>query len=244
MSPIRLATCSLHGPESGSGATFFVQTLRICQFVQAPWFEDPELLLQGSVHKRFSLHEDVIWLEAAAVQLGPVISDVSSATADPELYIDQKDFLEMHDTKFQRLWFLWGPDGKNAHKRHDCCGCVGGCTFFGKNSNGPRFFTAERLDASENDTGVGGFGSDGGFYEDGGMLDSGARPLMYSRDASLDALGPSFMDHTPMGSVEAFTRRRYHVSASESSSPKMHRSAYYQTTDGAELDPRAGEDIE
>lgn len=226
--PIRLATCSLHSSESSSGVSLFIQTIKLRQFVCTPWPERTQ-----HARRPLSLVENSTWLQAAAVQLGPVVSDVSSATSNPELYQEQKDFLEMHDTKFQRLWFLWEPQEQFPGKRHGCCGCTGGCNFFGKNSNGPRFFTAEKLDASENDTGIGGFGSDTGFYDDGDIVDSGARPLMYSRSADLDALGSNYFDRTPIGSIEAFTRRRYHVSGSEGSSPKVRRAMHAQTNEEA-----------
>ena len=240
VSPIRFATCDLHTQESGSGASFFIETVKLRQYVLAPWPEDVQVPLQGGAPRPLTGQEDVIWLEAAAVHFGPVISDVSTATADPELHLDQKDFLEMHDSKFQRLWFLWYPDPAGPHRRSGCCGCVGGCTFFGKNANGPKFFTADKLDASENDNGVGGFGSDGGFYEQADGSDSSVPPLMYSRDASLDALEAGYMDRSPVGSVEAFTRRRYHVSASESSSPRILRAGMYTKSDDGEFNPTAG----
>ena len=180
--------------------------------------------------------ENSAWLEAAAVHLGPIVSDASSAISRAELHLEQKDFLEMHDAKFQRLWFLWEPQERFPKRSHGVCGCTGGCNFFGKNVNGPRFFTAEKLDASENDTGIGGFGSEAGFYDDGDIVDSGARPLMYSRSADLNAVGSSYFDRSPIGSVEAFTRRRYHVSGSEGSSPKVRRAVNSQVNEEAYLE--------
>lgn len=103
-------------------------------------------------------------------------------------------------------------------KNFECCGCVGGCNFFGKNENGPRFFTSEKLDASFNDTGIAGFGSEGGLYDEGDFHEEDTKPLMYSRDA----LGSAYLDQSPVGSVEAFTRKRYHGSEA-SSSPRMRR---------------------
>ncbi|XP_068720760.1 bridge-like lipid transfer protein family member 1 [Montipora capricornis] len=233
--PIRLATCSLHSSESSSGTSFFLQTIKLRQFVCTPWSDKTPLILNG-VRRPLSMVENSAWLEAAAVQLGPVVSDISCATSSPELHLEQKDFLEMHDSKYQRLWFLWQPHEKFPKKRHGVCGCTGGCNFFGKNVNGPRFFTPEKLDASENDTGIGEFGSEAGFYDDGDIVDSGARPLMYSRSADLDGLGSSYFDRTPVGSVEAFTRRRYHVSGSEGSSPKVRRARNAQMNEEALVD--------
>ena len=220
--PVRLATCSLHSSESSSGVSLFVQTVKLRQFVCTPWPERTQEIL-SDVRRPLSLVENSSWLQAAAAQLGPIVSDISSATSHPELYQEQKDFLEMHDARFQRLWFLWQPQEQLPGRRRGCCGCTGGCNFFGKNFNGPRFFTADKLDASENDIGIGGFGSETGFYDDGDIVDSGARPLMYSRSADLDALDSNYFDRSPVGSIEAFTRRRYHISGSEGSSPKARR---------------------
>ena len=240
--PIRLATCSLHSSESSSGVSLFVQTIKLRQFVCTPWPEKTQQILSDA-RRPLSLVENSSWLQAAAVQLGPIVSDISSATSNPELYQEQKDFLEMHDGKFQRLWFLWQPQEQFPGRRHGCCGCTGGCNFFGKNFNGPRFFTAEKLDASENDTRIGGFGSEAGFYDDGDIVDSGARPLMYSRSADLDALGSNYFDRTPVGSIEAFTRRRYTVSGSEGSSPKVRREMHAQTNEEAYLELGIGKEI-
>ena len=233
--PVRLSTCSLHSPESSSGTSFFVQTIKLRQFVCTPWPEKTSPIL-SEVRRPLSMVENSAWLEAAAVQLGPIVSDASSAISRAELHLEQKDFLEMHDAKFQRLWFLWEPQERFPKRRHGVCGCTGGCNFFGKNVNGPRFFTAGKLDASENDTGIGGFGSEAGFYDDGDIVDSGARPLMYSRSADLNAVGSSYFDRSPIGSVEAFTRRRYHVSGSEGSSPKVRRAVNSQVNEEAYLE--------
>ena len=233
--PVRLATCSLHSSESSSGMSLFVQTIKLRQFVCTPWPENSRVTL-GEARRPLSLVENSAWLEAAVVQLGPIVTDISGATSKPELHLEQKDFLEMHDAKFQRLWFLWQPQDQLPGKLHGVCGCTGGCNFFGKNVNGPRFFTAEKLDASENDTGMDGFGSETGFYDDGDIVDSGARPLMYSRSADLNALESNYFDRTPVGSIEAFTRRRYTASGSEGSSPKVRRSMQTQTNKEAYID--------
>ena len=215
--------------------SLFVQTIKLRQFVCTPWPENSRVTL-GEARRPLSLVENSAWLEAAVVQLGPIVTDISGATSKPEFHLEQKDFLEMHDAKFQRLWFLWQPQDQLPGKLHGVCGCTGGCNFFGKNVNGPRFFTAEKLDASENDTGMDGFGSETGFYDDGDIVDSGARPLMYSRSADLNALGSNYFDRTPVGSIEAFTRRRYTASGSEGSSPKVRRSMQTQTNKEAYIE--------
>ncbi|XP_022799728.1 uncharacterized protein KIAA1109-like isoform X2 [Stylophora pistillata] len=242
VSPVRLAKCSLQSSESSSGVSLFVQTVKLRQFVCTPWPEKTQQILSDA-RRPLSMVENSSWLQAAAVQLGPIVSDVSSATSHPELYQEQKDFLEMHDARFQRLWFLWQPQEQLPGRRLGCCGCTGGCNFFGKNLNGTRFFTAEKLDASENDTGIGGFGSEPGFYDDGDIVDSGARPLMYSRSVDLDALGSNYFDRTPVGSIEAFTRRRYHISGSEGSSPKVKRVMHAPSNEEAYVELEIDDDV-
>ncbi|EDO32365.1 predicted protein, partial [Nematostella vectensis] len=147
ISPLRLATCNLHSAVPSSGLSAFLQAVKIRQFVLAPFplSEDPML---SDVHKRMSVCDDVIWLEAASMELGPIISDVALATDNLDNRFSQKDFLQHHDHASQRLWFLWEPSERHPNRRHGCCACVGGCNFFGKNVNGPRFFVAEKLDAS------------------------------------------------------------------------------------------------
>lgn len=51
----------------------------------------------------------------------------------------------MHDERYKKLWFLWPEVNKTIGK----CGCTGGCTFFGGNVNGPRFFKPSRKDLDE-----------------------------------------------------------------------------------------------
>lgn len=132
ITPIRLASCSLHTNESSEGASFFIHKVKMRQFILTPCPSSVEDML-SNVHKRSSMYEqDVTWLEAASVQLGPVIADISLATSFPNRFHQQKHFLEMHDRGLQRLWFLWQPSEQYSYKRHNCCGCVGGCSFFGK----------------------------------------------------------------------------------------------------------------
>ena len=46
---------------------------------------------------------------------------------------EQSQFLQRHDRKTRKLWFLWPsstkvPSGEKSGKK---CGCIGGCEFFG-----------------------------------------------------------------------------------------------------------------
>lgn len=88
-----------------------------------------------------------LWLEVGAVNFGPLIieSAMSLESKDPSLHSVQQKFLKMHDAKWKKLWFLW-PD---LNKTVDKCGCIGGCTFFGSNRNGDRFFKPSRKDLDD-----------------------------------------------------------------------------------------------
>ena len=56
----------------------FIQNVKLRQFVLAPKpvVADPVF---EDIHKRLSLSDDIVWIEAANVQCGPIISDVSLA---------------------------------------------------------------------------------------------------------------------------------------------------------------------
>ncbi len=91
------------------------------------------------------------WLEAGGVGLGPVNVDAAMAIPDAKYHAEQDRFLKHHDRRTRRLWFLWPPDlaNKAAMKVIGKCGCMGGCTFFGNNRNGPRFFLPAEMDYNE-----------------------------------------------------------------------------------------------
>lgn len=92
--------------------------------------------------------EDVCWLEAGSVHLGPVISDIYIGESKSFKALDQREFLEKHDRKNRCLWFLWKREiTSTPNKKEGQCGCIGGCNFFGKNVNGPNFFKVQKLDA-------------------------------------------------------------------------------------------------
>lgn len=122
----------------------FVHKIDISQYV---------LLLAGNKLKNQVGQEEAGWLEAASLHAGPIISDIcleEDTNLDPT---DQKEFLEKHDKKTQRLWFLWQHDKARGtsllSEKDGRCGCVGGCSFFGKNVNGPVFFKLDYLDAGQ-----------------------------------------------------------------------------------------------
>ena len=97
-------------------------------------------------------HSD--WLEVGQIELGPVYVDIGSSMdhCRVDLASLQNSFLKLHDNRTRRLWFLWDPLGdaeaETAGPSHQpsCaarCGCRGGCTFFGVNFNGCRFFDCD-----------------------------------------------------------------------------------------------------
>lgn len=56
-------------------------------------------------------------------------------------------FLRLHDENTKRLWFLWPQELTRVSSQiFGKCGCVGGCTFFGKNRNGVTFFKPSKQD--------------------------------------------------------------------------------------------------
>lgn len=61
-------------------------------------------------------------------------------------------FLREHDAKHKRLWFLWSNNSNLSSVGGDTsrCGCIGGCSFFGSNRNGGKFFKPSAQDTSDN----------------------------------------------------------------------------------------------
>ena len=94
------------------------------------------------------------WMEVGVVRIGPVTTDVVERNRKLYADLNQHDFLIRHDTLTKRLWFIWDPD-QLMHKlavdrcKAKKCGCIGGCSFFGNNLNGVRFFTNQQLDATD-----------------------------------------------------------------------------------------------
>ncbi|XP_060534290.1 bridge-like lipid transfer protein family member 1 [Cylas formicarius] len=137
VSPIRLATCNLHGKQVSSGLSCIVYSMSLRQLVWHPHKYN---------HNKPNDNPD-LWLEVGAVNFGPVILE-SALSADPKdqnMHQIQQKFLKMHDDKLKKLWFLWPELNKTTGK----CGCTGGCTFFGTNRNGARFFKPSRKDIEE-----------------------------------------------------------------------------------------------
>ncbi|KAG5893448.1 hypothetical protein JTB14_012167 [Gonioctena quinquepunctata] len=138
VSPIRLASCNLHGKQVSSGLSCIMYSMSLKQLVWHPHKYN---------HSKFNQDGSDLWLEVGAVNFGPVIieSAVSVDIKYPNFHNDQQKFLRMHDESLKKLWFLWPDQNKTSGK----CGCTGGCMFFGSNKNGTRFFKPSKNDLDE-----------------------------------------------------------------------------------------------
>ena len=178
LSPIRFASCNLHADNTKIGISLFVHNIEISQYVL--------LLSANKLKNQVGIpQEEACWLEAGSIHLGPVVSDVCLGQDKSSKSLCQKQFLEKHDQKNRRLWFLW--KAKVSHASHDIrkegrCGCTGGCNFFGKNANGPRFFRVEKLDAAIQEEEEDIFGSPDGW-----------------QNSELDENNDVFLDHSDGG---------------------------------------------
>jgi len=120
---VRLAMCTLHSAATQRGISLLIPHVSAKQFVlSVPVTDDYD-------DRRT---QNICWLEAGGVGLGPVIVDAALALPSPELLHAQREFVALHDRRTQRLSFLWGSSAE--------CGCVGGSVFFGSNRNGPFVF--------------------------------------------------------------------------------------------------------
>lgn len=141
--PVRFATCNLHGQQTRQGVTAIVNDVRLKQYVSS------NFPLSRADFDPARQHPD-IWIEAGSVSFGPVyiegsLSGHGSSKIDAQQA--QHIFLEKHDAKTKRLWFLWPPSSTGVEPDvAKNCGCLGGCSFFGENFNGKSFFNPSRSD--------------------------------------------------------------------------------------------------
>ena len=140
--PLRLATCNLHGLQTKQGVTALVKQVQLKQYISSNF---PLSRSDTDTNKH---HQD-IWIESGSVCFGPVFIEgaMSGGQSSHNGQKDQSEFLQKHDNKTRKLWFLW-PQAltKIPQDRVGKCGCSGGCNFFGQNSNGVRFFYPEKSD--------------------------------------------------------------------------------------------------
>ncbi|XP_050315619.1 transmembrane protein KIAA1109 isoform X2 [Anthonomus grandis grandis] len=139
LSPVRLASCNLHGKQVNSGLSCVIYSMSLRQLVWHPH--------KYNHSKQNNMEQQDLWLEVGAINFGPLIieSAISGDNKDQNVYQTQQKFLRMHDEKLKKLWFLWPDLNKTTGK----CGCTGGCTFFGSNKNGARFFKPSKKDLED-----------------------------------------------------------------------------------------------
>ncbi|RXM98120.1 hypothetical protein EOD39_13560 [Acipenser ruthenus] len=139
-SAIRLANCNLHNQAVGEGISAVVQDVQIRQFIELQ--DSCRLGVQTSVLRRS------YWLEAGSVNFGLITADVALAADHPSKHEVQRQFLEMHDNRTKRLWFLWPEDVVRNKRSRNRCGCLGGCRFFGGTAAGLDFFKLDEMTPS------------------------------------------------------------------------------------------------
>ena len=180
-----MASCNLHTDNTKSGVSLFINKIDVSQYV---------LLLAGNKIKNQVGQEEACWLEAASLHAGPIISDICLDEDTGLSPTNQKEFLQKHDKKTQRLWFLWRHSkarGKALFIQKDSgCGCIGGCNFFGQNVNGPNFFKLDYLDAGQEEKEGRLFGSPDGWQniesdeDDNAFISSKGSPKAFQRHNS------------------------------------------------------------
>ncbi|XP_069049556.1 bridge-like lipid transfer protein family member 1 isoform X2 [Lepisosteus oculatus] len=139
-SAIRLANCNLHNQAVGEGVSAVVQDVQIRQYIEQQ--DGYRLGVQPSVLRRS------FWLEAGSVNFGLITADVALAADHPSKHEVQRQFLELHDGRTKRLWFLWPEDVVKNKRSKNKCGCLGGCRFFGGTATGVDFFRLEEMTPS------------------------------------------------------------------------------------------------
>ncbi|XP_069163724.1 bridge-like lipid transfer protein family member 1 isoform X17 [Procambarus clarkii] len=159
--PIRVATCNLHGQHTRSGITAHIQNISARNYICAQ-----DGLKEGGGRGEAAsmcgtstsgagglgltdVYSDDVWLEAAAITLGPVYVDAATSmdVLHHDMQVIQHKFLKLHDESTKRLWFLWPQDvTKVSAQVFGKCGCVGGCSFFNNNRNGLTFFKPGKQD--------------------------------------------------------------------------------------------------
>ncbi|XP_036372850.1 transmembrane protein KIAA1109 homolog isoform X4 [Megalops cyprinoides] len=137
---IRLANCNLHNQAVGEGVSAVVQDVQVRQYIEHQ--DGGRLGLQPAVLRRS------FWLEAGSVNFALITADVALAADHPAKHEAQRQFLELHDARTKRLWFLWPEDVLRNKRSRNKCGCLGGCRFFGGTNTGLDFFRLEEITPS------------------------------------------------------------------------------------------------
>ncbi|CAH2300868.1 Hypothetical predicted protein [Pelobates cultripes] len=140
MGAIRLANCNLHNQAVGEGISAAIQDLQLRQYIEQ--MDSSRLGLQPTVLRR------AYWLETGSLILGLITADIALAADHSSKHEVQRQFLETHDNRTKRLWFLWPDDAVKNKRSRNKCGCLGGCRFFGGTATGLDFFRLEELTPS------------------------------------------------------------------------------------------------
>ncbi|XP_077332973.1 bridge-like lipid transfer protein family member 1 isoform X5 [Lithobates pipiens] len=140
MGAIRLANCNLHNQAVGEGISAAIQNVQLKQYIEQ--LDSSRIGLQPAVLRR------AYWLETGSVVLGLITADIALAADHSSKHEVQRHFLETHDNRTKRLWFLWPDDAVKNKRSRNKCGCLGGCRFFGGIATGVDFFRLEELTPS------------------------------------------------------------------------------------------------
>nr|XP_060511804.1 bridge-like lipid transfer protein family member 1 [Panthera onca] len=140
MGAIRVANCNLHNQSVGEGISAAIQDFQVRQYIEQ--LNNSRVGLQPAVLRR------AYWLEAGSANLGLITVDIALAADHHSKHEAQRHFLETHDARTKRLWFLWPDDTLKNKRCKNKCGCLGGCRFFGGTVTGLDFFKLEELTPS------------------------------------------------------------------------------------------------
>ncbi|XP_028932278.1 transmembrane protein KIAA1109 homolog isoform X4 [Ornithorhynchus anatinus] len=140
MGAVRVANCNLHNQSVGEGISAAIQDFQMRQYIEQ--LNSCRVGLQPAVLRR------AYWLEAGSANLGLITADVALAADHHSKHEVQRHFLEIHDSRTKRLWFLWPDDNVKNKRSKNKCGCLGGCRFFGGTVTGLDFFKLEELTPS------------------------------------------------------------------------------------------------
>ncbi|KAG1657990.1 hypothetical protein GQR58_023181 [Nymphon striatum] len=154
LSPLRFSTCNLHGNRCQNGFTCVIHDIVLQQYIKNP-SSSSSSAPENSDHTPLFRPNfvDCIWLEAGAIRFGPVVIEVSHYECSKRLSMSQNKFLEMHDSRTKRLWFLWLLEEilnfEVSPKVHGKCGCVGGCHFYMKTNDDSHYFNESPFNSNE-----------------------------------------------------------------------------------------------
>ncbi|KAJ8281426.1 hypothetical protein GJAV_G00067550 [Gymnothorax javanicus] len=146
---VRLANCNLHNQSVGEGISAVVQDLQIRQYLeQRDGLRVGDALRGGPLGLQPAVLRRSVWLEAGSAHFALITADIALAADHPAKHQDQRSFLELHDGRTRRLWFLWPEEAGRARRCRNKCGCLGGCRFFGGTAGGLDFFRLDEITPS------------------------------------------------------------------------------------------------